>query len=109
MAGNIELNLEAVNSVISEVKRTITNNQSAINEEYNVAINQFAESSGETADGLRDLQKAEQELSDDMWAVLTKLSEAINFAATEFAKLDTDMTNIVDSGHINNNSTSGDK
>lgn len=107
MAGNIELNLEAVNSIISEAKSTITNNQSAINEEYNAAINQFAESSGETADGLRDLQKAEQELSNDMWAVLNELSEAINFAATEFSKLDTDMTSIVDSGYINNSTSGG--
>ncbi len=107
MANNIELNLEVINSVISEAKTTIANNQSSINEEYNAAINQFAESSGETADGLRELQRAEQELSDDMWTVLTELGDAISFAATEFAKLDTDMSDIVNTGSIKSNNTAG--
>lgn len=95
MANDIELKMEVVNSTIAEAKSTIAGNQSGIDSEYSALISQFAESSGETADALRSLQKAEQELADDMWAVLTELGDAINFAAEEFSKLDTDMKNIM--------------
>ncbi len=95
MANNIELNLEAVVSVISEARNTILSNQTEVNTSYESLLTQFAESSGETADALRSLQKAEQSLADEVWSVLAELAGSISFAAEEFAKLDTDMKNVM--------------
>lgn len=95
MANNIELNLEAVVSVISEVKNTVLSNQTEINTNYDSLVTRFAESSGETADVLRSLQEAEQSLADNVWTVFTELANSIKFAAEEFAKLDTDMKNMM--------------
>ena len=74
MANDIELKLEVVNSTIAEAKSTIAGNQSGIDSEYSALISQFAESSGETADALRSLQKAEQEAA--------KIADHLNLVGT---------------------------
>lgn len=95
MANNIEINLESVTNTIAEVKNTIMSNQTDINTAYDSLVNKFADSSGETADALRSLQKAEQSLADEVWNVLMELGNAIQFAAEEFAQMDTDMGLII--------------
>lgn len=95
MANNIEINQEVVAAAISEAKNIIMNNQSDINAAYDSLAERFAESSGETADALRSLQKAEQSLAEDVWITLVELANNIQFATEEFAKLDSDMKNIM--------------
>ena len=95
MADNIEINLETVGAVISEAKNIILSNQTDVNTNYDSLVTRFEESSGETADALRSLQKAEQSLADEVLTVLTELANSINFATEEFAKLDTDMKNMM--------------
>lgn len=101
MANNIEINQECVTATISEVKNAIMSNQLDIDGAYDTLAGQFAESSGETADALRNLGKAEMSLADEVYAVLTELANSINFATEEFAKMDTDMKNIM-SNTVNN-------
>lgn len=111
MANNIEINQEVVSATISEVNNTIINNQLDIDRVYDSLIEHFAESSGETADALRSLQKAEQSLADEVWITLADLSSSINFATEEFAKLDMDMKNIMSNtvSTVTNNITLLDK
>lgn len=101
MANNIEINQEVVAATISEVKNTIMSNQLDIDGAYDSLAERFAESSGETADALRNLGKAEMSLADEVCAVLTELANSINFATEEFEKMDTDMKNIM-SNTVNN-------
>ena len=109
MANNIKLNLESVTNTISEVKNTIMSNQSDIDAAYDSLVDYFAESSGETADALRRLQKAEQDLADEVWITLMELANSIEFAAEEFSKLDTDTKNVMETPALRSKNIRGGK
>lgn len=85
---DIELNYEEIERVISELITTITNQQAMASDSYALLANSFLDSSGEEADALRSLQKAEKELLEELVLVLTKFGNSISFAANEFRTLD---------------------
>lgn len=85
---HIELNYDEIASVVSELATALNSDVEDINSIYSQLVGNFTESTGEEADALRELQKAEKNLLETVKETLTKFGESIQFAADEFKTRD---------------------
>ncbi len=86
--GDMELDYEKIESVISDLTNKLENDKEEISSAYSRLEAVFEQSSGEEAEALRGLQKAERRLMTEVQETLKKLGESIEYAAGQFRGLD---------------------
>lgn len=82
----LRINYEEVSSVLSGLDNTLKD--TGIEEAYSQLISGFEESSGEEADALRELLRAEQKMTKELDNTLRQFTSSIRFAVNEFKQLD---------------------
>ena len=97
---NIRIDYGEVGNVISLLQQALSDNQTKINNDYSSLVNAFLESSGEEADAIRELQKAEQEVLTGVLNMLSQFAQSIQFAVDEFKNVDTTVAKVME-GNIN--------
>lgn len=88
MANNIHVNMESVASVVDTTISGVQEMQHEVNNAYTSLITLLSEASGEEADALSEQLETEKKLASALCNTLTKFSESIRFAASEFTELD---------------------
>jgi ElaB/YqjD/DUF883 family membrane-anchored ribosome-binding protein len=83
---SLHIDYTKVESVISEINTLLSTSE--IESAYTQLISQFADSSGEEADALRSLLKAEKGLLNEVKDMLSQFTESVQFAVSEFENLD---------------------
>ena len=81
---DIKINQAEVKSVISAAISLINESQA----NYGKLIGNFAESSGEEANALRQLAKREQEMITVLHGTLEQFAKSVQFAASQLGELD---------------------
>ena len=83
---SLTIDYSRVKTVLSGLQTTLKNNN--IEGAYSSLIGRFEESSGEEAEALRELLKAEKKLVSEVDQTLSQLAKSIQFAVNEFKQLD---------------------
>lgn len=86
---DIQINIEEIEGTIGGLLSTLESNQSEITSAYEGLTSSFTESSGDEAEALRALQKAEASMMMEMSTTLVALAKSVQFAAQSFRVLDT--------------------
>lgn len=86
--GDMELNYESIESIISDLINTLENDQEEITSAYSSLESAFEQSSGKEAAALRELQKAECKLISEVQETLKALGKSIEFAAAQLKSVD---------------------
>ncbi|MCP1103069.1 uncharacterized protein YukE [Aequitasia blattaphilus] len=86
--GNLNVNYEEIEAVISSLRASLASEQSEINGIYNQLIGYFSISRGEEADALKELQRAEKRMMTEVATFLQRFSTSVLFASNEFKKFD---------------------
>lgn len=87
MTNNIHVNSDSVISIVGATIKGIENIQEDVNDAYSSLIDLLSDASGEE-DALREQLETENNLAIALCNTLTKFSNSIRFAASEFTELD---------------------
>ena len=85
---NIHVNSDSVISIVGATIKGIENIQEDVNDAYSSLIDLLSDASGEEVDALREQLETENNLAIALCNTLTKFSNSIRFAASEFTELD---------------------
>lgn len=88
MTNNIHVNSDSVISIVDTTIKGIEDIQKDITATYSSLIDLLSDASGEEVDALREQLETENNLAIALCNTLTKFSESIRFAASEFTELD---------------------
>lgn len=88
MTNNIHVNSDSVISIVGATIKGIENIQEDVNDAYSSLIDLLSDASGEEVDALREQLETENNLAIALCNTLTKFSNSIRFAASEFTELD---------------------
>ena len=88
MTNNIHVNSDSVISIVGATIKGIENIQEDVNDAYSSLIDLLSDASGEEVDALREQLETENNLAIALCNTLTKFSNSIRYAASEFTELD---------------------
>ena len=85
----LKIDYEVVEGTVRSVSNMINN--SNVTEDYTALVSGFTESKGDQAEAIKDLLRAEGELTRQLNTTLGKFANKIKMASDEFKRLDQSM------------------